>query len=106
MAALRGDQMKIEGEPLKRWCVNYGGELVGHWDTAHEAWDGYRNYEDKIRPVTDPGKKYRYTFRDGRKELDIIQFKAAIAAETRAATNTGDTSMSVGPVTSFAIESE
>jgi hypothetical protein len=73
--------MTIEGEPLKRWLVSYGGELVGDWDTAREAWDGYRNYEDKIRPVSDPNKKYRYAFVADGKELDIVQFRAAIAAE-------------------------
>jgi hypothetical protein len=77
--------MKIEGGPLKRWHVSYGGELVGDWDTAQEAWDGYRSYEDTNRPVTDRDKKYRYTFHVDRQVLDIIQFRAAVEAEKRAA---------------------
>jgi len=73
-----------EEEPLKRWRVSYGIELVGHWDTAQEAWDGYRHDEDKVRPVLHPANKYRYTFSDGRQQLDVIQFRAAVEAEKRA----------------------
>jgi hypothetical protein len=73
----------IEGESLKRYRVLYGGEAIGDWETAGEAWKGYREYEDLIRPVTDRGRKYRYQFFDGQNELDLIQFKNATKAEER-----------------------
>ncbi|KJC40068.1 hypothetical protein UP09_23765 [Bradyrhizobium sp. LTSP885] len=76
--------MKIEGEPLKRWRVNYGGEHVADCDTAAEAWEEYRRYEQNIRPVTDRDKRYSYDYFDGRKKLDIVQFRNAVQAEKRA----------------------
>ena len=73
--------MKIEGEPSKRFGVAYGGEVVGSWDTAKEALDEYRKYERLIRPVTDRAKKYRYSFREGRKAITLEQLVRAANAD-------------------------
>ena len=73
--------MKIEGEPSKRYGVSYGGQIVGSYNTAKEALEAYRKYEDLIRPVTDRDKKYRYAFRDGRTQITMEQLRCAATAE-------------------------
>jgi hypothetical protein len=65
--------MKIEGEASKRYGVSYGGQTLGSWDTAKDAWGSYLQYEKVVRPVTDRDKKYRYSVRDGRKEITITE---------------------------------
>ncbi len=75
------ENLTVEGEPSKRYGVAYGGEIIGSYDTAKEAWEAYRKYDDLIRSVVDRKKKYRYSFRDGRKEISIEQFRKAVKAE-------------------------
>jgi len=71
-------RMTVEGEPAKRYGVSYGGEVLGSWDTAKEAWENYQQYEKVIRPVTDRAKKYRYSFRDGREEITIAELRQRV----------------------------
>lgn len=73
--------MAIEGQKPKQYGVTYGGQVVGSWDTAREALAEYRSYEENIRPVTDPSKKFKYSFRDGRAEISLEQL--LIAANAR-----------------------
>jgi hypothetical protein len=35
-------RMTVEGEPAKRYGVNYGGEVLGSWDTAKGASENYQ----------------------------------------------------------------
>jgi hypothetical protein len=78
------DDMVVEGEASKRYGVSYGGQIVGSWDTATGAWQGYRDYEDKIRPVADRKKQYTYTFREGRKEITLEKLRNLVKAEEKA----------------------
>ena len=76
------ENLRVEGEPVKRYRLSYGGQTIGSWDTAVEALREYETYERVIRPVTDRDKKYRYSIRDGRtKEMTIRELRAAASAE-------------------------
>ena len=75
------DGMKIEGEVSKRYGLAYGGATIGSWDTAKEALAEYETYERAVRPVTDRDKKYRYSSRDGRKEITLADLRHAAARE-------------------------
>ncbi len=61
----------IEGERPKRYRILYGGKTIGSYDTTSEAWKGYREHFDLVRPIIDRPKKFTYAFMDGRKELTV-----------------------------------
>jgi hypothetical protein len=65
--------MKIEGDPVKRYGLSYGGQSLGSFHTAKEAWESYRQHDQLIRPVTDRKKQWRYSVRDGRREISIAE---------------------------------
>jgi hypothetical protein len=46
--------MTIEGEPLRRYKLSYGGSSVGSCDTAGEVLMEYESHDKLIRPVVDP----------------------------------------------------
>jgi hypothetical protein len=73
--------LEAEGEPPKRYTVTYGGDRVANGDTAREAWDGYRRYEDNIRSVTEKAKRSKYEFFDGQTKLSVEAFWNAVGAE-------------------------
>jgi hypothetical protein len=74
--------LTIEGERSKRYGVSYGGQVLGSWDTAKEAWESYVRYEKIVRPVTDRDKKYRYSVWDGRKTITIAELGQRAKRET------------------------
>jgi len=77
-------EMTVEGKRAKRYGISYGGETVGSWDAAKEALEGYRKYEQLIRPVTDRKKKFRYGARDGRKEISMEELRLRARQEAGA----------------------
>jgi hypothetical protein len=70
MTSLRG-----EGEPVKRYGIAFGGEVVGSHDTTKEAWEAYTEFEKLHRPIIDPCGKYTYSFHDGRKQVTIEEVR-------------------------------
>ncbi len=73
---------QIPGDKPKRYHVSYGGQIIGWYDTAREAWAGYRDHDERIRRYLDPKKKYRYAFHEGRKEeFSIERFRAIVQSE-------------------------
>jgi hypothetical protein len=83
--------MKIEGEPSKRYRISYWGADVfeSHWDTAKEALDRYEKHRDLIKPQIDKdprAKKHRasYVIRDGKKEITVVDLRKAAEAEDEA----------------------
>jgi len=49
LAQAMRNRMEIEGEPVKRYRLSYDGTTVGSWDTAREALEQYRRYDDAVR---------------------------------------------------------
>lgn len=67
--------LKGEGEVPKQYGIAYGGEVVGSYDTAKEGWEAYKQYEQLLRPMIDPRRKYNYSFRDGRNSVTLEEVR-------------------------------
>jgi hypothetical protein len=68
---------------LNRYRLSYGGIFIGSFDTAKEALEGPESHEI-VRRVTDKERKFRYSVRDGGKEITIADLRRLARAEESA----------------------
>ena len=73
--------MEVEGKPVKRYRLSYGGESIDSYDTAAEALAGLSKHERDMRPLIDQNKKYTYAIADGRRTITIEELHAASQRE-------------------------
>ena len=78
----REGRITVEGDPVKQYGVSYRGVIVGSYDTAKKALEEHEKHNRLIRPVIDRKGQGRYTFRDGMKEITIIDLRCVAKNES------------------------
>jgi hypothetical protein len=67
------ENLAMKGEPLKRYRLSYGWNVLEPYATAKEAQDSLTKDYQAARSILDRRRKWRYKIRDGAKEISLAE---------------------------------